>query len=216
MSAKSKNKDIITRSEAARLFHQDGIIDIIAGAVLLNFGFDILNQSVTTSLFTFIPILLVNSMKRQITLQRLEAEGMDLDSAKFRRWTIYMTSGIVLMVIALGTLVLNGPLQTWYESGWIAQYNPRSFAAALIPGIFALAGALLIPLRRLYIYVGFSLFAGIISFFLLPPYFPTFAVAVLMITYGGWTMSKFMRANPIDEHKDQKENKEKDIKKEKK
>lgn len=204
MSEKSENKRIITKQEMARLYHQDGIIDIIAGAVLLNFGFDILNQSATTSLFTFIPVLLVNSMKRQITLQRLESEAIGLDSAKFRRWTIYMTAGVVLMVIALGTLVLNGPLQSWYESGWITQYNPRSFAAALIPGIFALAGALLFPLRRLYIYAGFSLFAGIISFFLLPPYYPTFAMAVLMLVYGGWTMSKFMRAHPLDEPEEKK------------
>lgn len=203
MSEKSEDKKMITKQEMARLFHQDGIIDIITGAVLLNFGFDILNQSATTSLFTFIPILLLNSMKRQITLPRLEEEAMGLDSVKFRRWALYMMAGIVLMVIAMGSLVLNGLLQAWFESGWVAQYNPRSFAAALIPVVFSLAGALLFPLSRLNIYAGFSLFAGIISFFLFPPFVPTFAIAVFMLAYGGWTMSKFMRAHPL-EVKDEK------------
>lgn len=209
MSKKPEDKKMITKQEMARLFHQDGIIDIITGAVLLNFGFDILNQSATTSLFTFIPILLVTSMKRQITLQRLDEEAMGMDGAKFRRGTLYMTAGIVLMVIALGSLVLNGLLQSWFESGWATQYNPRSFAAALIPGVFSLAGALLIPLPRLYIYAGFSIFTGIISFFLFPPFVPPFAIAVFMLVYGGWTMSKFMRAYPLEAKDENVEKKEK-------
>jgi hypothetical protein len=66
-----KKEKYLTRQEAMEIFHQDGVLEVVMGATLLNFGFDILNEMSFTSLFTYIPIVLMSAMKNQITISRI-------------------------------------------------------------------------------------------------------------------------------------------------
>lgn len=204
MSREKKEVQPKTNEENARKFHQDGIIDIITGAVLLNFGFDILNESSTTSLFTFIPIILLTSMKRQITIQRIGYDAFYGGESTVKRWMFAIAAGLVVMVAVLGILVLDGPTKLVFQSSWMHQNNIHSLVAGLVIAASSAIAAFLLPLRRLYLYSAFSLLAGLIGFFLLPAYIPVFAVSILMLGIGARLLVKFMRAFPVEPPKKSK------------
>ena len=201
-----KNKVVSTKAKALQLFHQDGIIDIISGAVLVNFGFDILNNKETTSLFTWIPIILLSSLKNKTTIPRLGYESLGGDERQIKRWTFYPAVGMVLVMMLLGIFVLGDPLDL--QNTLILPFSGNS--KNLIGGIILAAACFitgsLISLKRFYVYGAVALVAGLISYFFLPIYFPIFLTAGVMIAYGTRLMVAFTRAYPLD---DKRKNNEK-------
>jgi hypothetical protein len=196
-----KKNNISSKVKALQLFHQDGIIDIISGAVLINFGFDILNNNETTSLFTWIPIILLSSLKNKTTIPRLGYELLGGDEGQIKRWTFYPAAGMILALMLFGIFILDDPL--YLQNSFILPFSGNSHN---LLGSFILAAAcfitgLLISLKRFYVYAAVALAAGLISYFFLPIYFPFFLTAGVMIAYGARLMVTFMRAYPLNNDK---------------
>jgi len=213
-----KKNNIALKIKALQLFHQDGLIDIISGAVLLNFGLDILNKSETTSLYTWIPILLLSSLKNKTTIPRLGYDSLGGDKQQIKRWTFFPAAGMVFVMVVLGIFILGdridlrnanilpipGNFQNLIGSFILAA---ALFAAGLLIPLTALfAAGLLIPLKRFYIYAAVALGAGLINYFFLPIYFPFFFTAGVMLVNGARLMITFTRAYPVN---DERKNNEK-------
>ncbi len=197
MAAKKNN--VPSRIKALRLFHQDGIIDIISGAVLVNFGFDILNQSETTSLYTWIPVLLLSSLKNKTTLPRLGYESLGGDKNQIKRWTFYPAAGMVLAMVVLGIFTLGDRMD--FQNTIILPFPGNSknlISSSILASALFIAGYL-ISLKRFYVYAAVALGAGLISYLFLPVYFPFFLTAGVMVAYGARLMITFMRAYPLDD-----------------
>ena len=147
-----KKKIISSKVKALQLFHQDGIIDIISGAVLVNFGFDILNNNETTSLFTWVPIILLSSMKRKITIPRLGYESLGGDEGQVKRWTFYPAAGMILALILFGIFILGDPLNL--QNTLILPFpgNSQNLFGSLILAAVCFITGLLISLKRFYVY----------------------------------------------------------------
>jgi len=201
-----KKKVLSPKIKALQLFHQDGIIDIISGAVLVNFGFDILNNKETTSLFTWIPIILFSSLKNKTTIPRLGYESLGGDEGQIKRWTFYPALGIVLVMMLLGIFVLGNPLNL--QNTFILPFsgNSKNLFSGIILAAACFITGMLIYLKRFYVYGIVALAAGWISYFFLPIYFPFFLTAGVMIAYGTRLMVTFTRAYPLD---DKRENNDK-------
>lgn len=187
-----------SNKEVLHLFHQDGIIDLISGAVLVNFGFDILNSNETTSLFTWIPILFLSSIKNKTTIPRLGYEALGGDRRQINRWTFYPSIGIVLAITALGILILNDPLNIESLSMLPIAGNSKSLFGGLILSFACLLTGMFGSIKRFYVYAAAALLAGLIGFFFLPQYFPFFLTAAVMIAYGARLMITFLRAHPLN------------------
>jgi hypothetical protein len=201
-----KKKIVSSKVKALQLFHQDGIIDIISGSVLINFGFDILNNNETTSLFTWIPIILLSSLKRKTTIPRLGYESLGGDERQIKRWTFYPAVGMILALILFGTFILDNPLDL--QNTFILPFpgNSHNLFGSLILAAACFITGLLISLKRFYVYAAVALAAGLVSYFFLPIYFPFFFTGAVMIAYGARLMTTFMRAYPLD---DERKNNEK-------
>ncbi len=196
-----KNKVVSTKAKALQLFHQDGIIDIISGAVLVNFGFDILNNKETTSLFTWIPIILLSSLKNKTTIPRLGYESLGGDEGQVKRWTFYPAAGMVIVMMLLGIFILGDPLDL--QNTFILPFsgNSKNLFAGIILAAACFITGMLIPLKRYNVYGAVALVAGLISCFFLPIYFPFFLTGGIMIVYGTRLMVTFTRAYPLDEER---------------
>ena len=194
-----KKKVVSSKTKALQLFHQDGIIDIISGAVLMNFGFDILNNNETTSLFTWVPIILLSSLKSKTTIPRLGYESLGGDERQIKRWTFYPAVGMIIVLILLGTLILDDLLDL--QNTFILPFSgdSRNLFGSIILAAACFITGLLISLKRFYVYGAVALIAGLISYFFLPLYFPFFLTAGVMIIYGTRLMITFTRAYPLDD-----------------
>jgi len=200
-----KKNSTAPRKKALRLFHQDGIIDIISGAVLVNFGFDILNQSETTSLYTWIPILLFSSLKNKTTLPRLGYESLGGDKQQIKRWTFFPAAGMVLTMVVLGIFVLGDHIDLKNTIILPFPGDSRKLIGSSILASALLIAGYLISLKRFYVYAAAALGAGLISYFFLPTYFPFFLTAGMMLAYGARLMITFTRAYPLDDERNNNE-----------
>ncbi|MDP2965263.1 MAG: hypothetical protein Q8N39_04385 [Pelolinea sp.] len=192
----------LTREEAMRIFHQDGIIEIITGAVLINFGFDLLNQSSRiTSLFTYIPIILLSSMKNQVSISRLGYDAFGGDEKKVRFWNLAIAAGLVVMLLLMSTTVLDDPLKIRTALTLPFGGDIRNLFAGTIMALACLAAGYFIPLKRFFYYAPVPFVAGLISFFFFPAYVPVFFCAVAILVPGIRLMVKFTRAYPLNKVK---------------
>lgn len=194
-----KKKVISSKAKALQLFHQDGIIDIIIGTVLVNFGFDTLSNNETTSLFTWIPIILLSSLKNKTTIPRLGYEALGGDKRQVNRWTFYPAVGIIITLTLFGILILGDPLDL--ENSLILPFsgNSKNLVGGLLLATACFLTGLLISLKRFYVYGAVALLAGLASYFYLPIYFPFFLTAGGMIANGARLMAAFIRAYPLNE-----------------
>jgi len=201
-----KKNNIALKIKALQLFHQDGLIDIISGAVLLNFGLDILNKSETTSLYTWIPILLLSSLKNKTTIPRLGYDSLGGDKQQIKRWTFFPAAGMVFVMVVLGIFILGDRIDLRDANILPIPGNFQNLIGSFILAAALFAAGLLIHLKRFYIYAAVALGAGLINYFFLPIYFPFFFTAGVMLVNGVRLMITFTRAYPVN---DERKNNEK-------
>lgn len=192
------SKFALAREELMRIFHQDGIIEIITGAVLLNFGFDLLNQNSLTSLFTYIPIILLTSMKTQVTISRLGYDNFGGDKKKVRTWNLAVAAGLVVTLLLLSATVLDDPLKLRTTLSLPFGGDIRNLFAGTIMTLACLAAGFFIPLKRFFYYAPVAFAAGLIGFFFLQPHIPIFFCALAILAPGIQLMVKFTRAFPLN------------------
>lgn len=202
---KEKKTDLSIK-EALYLFHQDGVIDIIAGATLINFGFDVLNKAETTSLFTWIPILLLSSLKNKNTLPKLEEYIAVVSEKQKRKWTFIPAVGMIIALVILGIMMLGDPLHLSETAFLPVTGDLKSFVGIILLALFCLVPAIWIPLKNFYIYSAVAFAAGIASFFILPDYAAIFITAGVMVVFGARMMIRFAREYTLIEKNASDEN----------
>ena len=187
------------RAKMMEIFHQDGIVDLIGGAVLLNYGFDLLNNSSLSSLFTYIPILLMTPMKMQVTISRLGYEPFNNSQKKVRQWILGAAALMVLTLMLLGMVVLN-PVSavSVVLNNLFEDYGGLVGVGITLAVVSALA-AVLTPHKRFLIYTITPLAAAIAALALrLPVYALVFVQAAVMLGFGLRLMMRFTRAYPLE------------------
>jgi hypothetical protein len=197
----NKPKKALTREDAMRIFHQDGIIEVITGAMLINFGFDVLNRNKPvsiTALFTYIPIFLLSSMKTQVTISRIGYAIFGSDEKKVRNMNLALAAGLIVTLLLLSITVLSDPLKILIGLALPFGGDISNLFAGVILTLAFLAGGYFIPLKRLYLYAPVAFVAGLASFFLFfNPAAPIFFFALVILVPGIQLMVKFTRAYPL-------------------
>ena len=203
---KELDKKTQTVKDALKLFHDDGVIDLIAGATLINFGFDVLNQSETTSLFTWVPILLISSLKNKTTLPRLGKAFVDANETHIRKWTFFPAAGMILVLVVLGIFVLSDPIKVKEMAVLPIPGNLHNLLSSFLLALSLLIPAFWVPLKRFFIYSGVAFAAGLASYFILPIYVSVFLTAAVMTGLGIRLMIKFSKEHPLQKEKPVDEN----------
>ena len=185
--------------EIARFFHQDGVFEIVAGAVLLNFGLDVYNQSDTTSLFAYLPIVVYNSIKNQVFFARIDLKEFGIEGKKARMWSLSVLIGLIVALVAMSMLVLTNMVEEFPLPEFLYEGNLQALTAGVVIAVACIVAAMAIPLDRFLIYAGVAVVLGVASFFFLPAYVPVFGSAVAMLAWGINLTVKFRKAFPLPE-----------------
>jgi len=190
------------RAKMMQVFHQDGIVDLIAGSVLLNYGFDLLNNTNLSSLFTYLPILLMTPMKMQVTIARLGYAPFNNSQKQVQKWNLAAAMAMVITLMLLGLVVLNpeSPIAAWLEN-LFGESGDLVGSGLVLASVSALAAGL-IPLKRFLIYALTALAATAIAVAArLPVYAIVFMLAALMAGMGLRLMMRFTHVYPLDTSK---------------
>ena len=186
-------------TEAFQLYHSDGALDLVLGTVLLNLGLDILSEAASASLFTYVPIIILYTMKNKFTLPRLSLERLGIDERKAKYWASQSALWSAAGLLILSTLILADPLGLGSKISLPWAGDVGCLSLAVFGGISLLFVGFKIGLKRFNIYAAVAFLAGLISYFMLPLYVPVFVTAAVMIVYGIKLMMEFSRQYPEPE-----------------
>ena len=190
-------KSAQTLKDTLYLFHQDGAVDVIAGATLLNFGFDVLGQAESTSLFTWIPILLLSSIKNKNTMPRISPFLKEVSDRQLKSWTFIPSVLMILTLILLGVLMLGDPLNLAQADFLSLAGDLKSFVSFTILALVCLLPVFWAGLKQFFIYSAVAFAVAIASFFILPAAWGVFITAAAMLVLGGRNMLRFTRQYPL-------------------
>lgn len=178
-------------------YHQDGLIDIIAGLVLFAFG---LNIAFDESIFTVVgwfPILFYVPLKNRITVPRLGYVKFDASLRGSSGKNIsFLTLGLlVLALFGVSTFLLGNTSSPPALFVWMRE-NFTLFFGLLTAFSFGMAG-LVSGIRRMYYYALLSLgLMGSAQLLGIDLAAPLIAFSSALILSGGVLLNRFMQKFP--------------------
>lgn len=182
--------------ESLKLYHSDGGLDIIIGALMLNLGLDVLNQGSSASLFTWIPLFVYTTIKNRFTLPRLKAKNIDIDEQLARYWTRQSIVGMAIGLLLVSMFSLGDAFEL--KSKVVLPWNGdlHTFLFGLISAAGLLAAGWYTKYNRFYYYAAAVMGISLVSCFLLPAFIPVFISAAIILVFGFRVMSAFTHQYP--------------------
>jgi len=143
--------------KAYLLYHQDGIIDLLVGWVIIAFGMNIALDESTFTFLAWFPILLYTPLKTRITIPRFGYVKFDDKYSGGNKMVIALILGVlVLMVFGVLVFLLRGPASPPAPIIWIRE-NELLFYG-LVGALFFAVAALISGIRRMVFYSIWCLF----------------------------------------------------------
>jgi hypothetical protein len=149
----SKNEFMQLQRRTYSSYHQDGLIDILIGWMMIGFGLNIAFDNSAFLFFSWMPIFLYLPFKNRITVPRVGNVKFSAPNTK-----LYIVVVALLLVFMLGIiyLLIAGPgVFTSQLSAWL-----RGNYLLLLGGLIALlflGGGLMTGITRLYAYAGLTI-----------------------------------------------------------
>jgi hypothetical protein len=188
-SSKSKN----LRQKLLAMYHDDGILDLVAGASVLMLAGVIAFDSVVFIGLIGIPIILYFPIKEQVSIPRMGLIRFEAEDVTRNRMVFFVLLGLVafLVVALLRSGVSSGLEELFWENLVLV------FALFLAGSLFAAGRILNNPRFVVYALISLVLVLGA-SFAGLRVWAPVFLVGLLMEAAGVYKLVTFLQAYPLE------------------
>lgn len=180
-------------------YHQDGILDLVAGSVVLGFGTFMLTDNIVFMMLGWFVMMLYVFLKNRITVPRFGY--VRIDSQKKARMQSWISVGIGVLVLLLFFLLpiflRREPISPEMDA-WIRRYHMVPLSTMLF-GLPALVAALFLGLKRFYLYallaVGLPLVGALLN---IETYIPIVTTGVVIIAVGAVLLTAFLKKYPLN------------------
>jgi hypothetical protein len=180
-------------------YHQDGILDLAAGSVVLGFGLNMLTDNIVFLMIGWMAMMLYFLVKQRVTVPRFGF--VRFESKERTTQKAWVSVGIgVLMVLFF--FVLNFVLRrqpTSPETQALIQRYHMVPLSAMLFGLPTLAAAIFLGLKRFYFYallaVGLPLLGALAN---IETYIPIVTTGAIMIAVGAVLLVNFLRKYPLN------------------
>ena len=180
-------------------YHQDGILDLVAGSVVLGFGTFMLTDNIAFLMAGWFVMMMYVFLKNRITVPRFGYVRIDSEKkALMRSWLSVGIGVLVLLLFFLLPIFLRrGPTSPETET-LIRRYHmvPLSTMLFAMP---ALVAAIFLGLKRFYLYAllgaGLPLLGAILN---IETYLPIVTTGLVILAFGTVLLVKFLKAYPLN------------------
>jgi len=196
----STKKDFNTLKQKVFLaYHQDGILDLVAGTVVFGFGLNMLTGNIVFLMVGWMAMMLYIFMKQCITIPRfgyVRFESKDKTAAK---GLVSVGIGVLVLFffVAVKFFIDREPSSPEMQA-WIQRYHMVPLSGMLF-GLPFLVAALYLGLKRFYLYallaVGLPALGALIS---IETYIPIVATGLTMLAFGALLLTAFLRKYPLN------------------
>ncbi|MFN2234520.1 MAG: hypothetical protein ACK2U1_09840 [Anaerolineales bacterium] len=179
-------------------YHQDGILDIVVGSVILGFGLNMLTGNIVFLMFGWLVMMLYIFLKQRITIPRFGYVRFESqEKSTTRLWLLLGIGVLVLFIVFLGGYFLHGNAANSPEmQSWLQQYHMVPLSGLLF-GLPTLAVAVFLNLKRFYLYALLAVGLPALGAWLdIPTFAPIIATGVVILGFGFGLLASFLKRYP--------------------
>jgi hypothetical protein len=179
-------------------YHQDGILDLVAGSVVLGFGTFMLTDNIVFMMIGWFMMMMYVFLKKRITIPRFGY--VRIDSERKARMQSWLSVGIGVLVLllffGLGFFVNQEPASPEMEA-LIRRYHMVPLSTMLF-GLPALVAAFFLGLKRFYLYAllaaGLPLLGALVN---IETYIPIVTTGLVVLAFGAILLINFLKKYPL-------------------
>ena len=180
-------------------YHQDGILDLVAGSVVLGFGIFMLTTSIAFLMAGWFMLLLYVFLKNRITIPSFGYVRIDSEKkALMRSWVSVGIGVLVLLLFFLLPIFLRRNPTSPETEALIRRYHMVPLSALLF-AMPALVAAIFLGLKRFYLYAllaaGLPLLGAVLN---IEPYIPIVVTGAVFLAIGAVLLANFLKKYPIN------------------
>ena len=180
-------------------YHQDGILDLVAGSVVLGFGTFMLTDNIAFLMAGWFMMMMYIFLKNRITIPRFGYVRIDSEKkALMKSWISVGIGVLVLLLFFLLPIFLRREPTSPEMEAWIRRYHMVPLSTMLF-GLPALGAAIFLGLKRFYLYAllaaGLPLLGAMLN---IETYIPIVTTGAVIITYGAFLLANFLKKYPLN------------------
>ncbi len=181
-------------------YHQDGILDLVAGSVVLGFGTFMLTDNIIFLMAGWLVMMLYVFLKQRITVPRFGYVRFNPEKKSLVQGSISVGIGVlvVFLFFVLNIFVSRDPASPEMQV-LIRRFHmvPLSTMLFALP---AMVAAIFLGLKRFYLYallaVGLPTLGALLN---IETYIPILTAGLIMLTFGAILLVNFLKNNPLSE-----------------
>lgn len=180
-------------------YHQDGILDLVAGSVVLGFGLNMLTDNIVFLMIGWLAMMLYVLIKQRITIPRFGYVRFESEKKTVKKAWISVGIGVlsVLFFLTLNIYLSRKPTSPELEA-WTQRYHMVPLSTMLF-GLPALGAALFLGLKRFYLYallaVGLPLVGALLN---IETYIPIVTTGLVVLAFGAILLANFLKKYPLN------------------
>ena len=180
-------------------YHQDGILDLVAGSVVLGFGTFMLTDNIAFLMFGWFVMMMYVFLKNRITVPRFGYVQIDSEKrALMRSWISVGIGVLVLLLFFLLPIFLRRDSASPEMEALIRRYHMVPLSAMLF-GLPALGAAIFLGLKRFYLYALLAAGLPLLGAWLnIETYLPIVTTGLLILAFGAVLLAKFLKKYPLN------------------
>ena len=180
-------------------YHQDGILDLVGGSVVLGFGLNMLTDNIVFLMIGWLAMMLYVLVKQRVTIPRFGYVRFESQKKTLQKAWLSVGIGVLLVLFffMLNIFVSRQPTSSETQA-WIQRYHMVPLSTMLF-GLPALAAAIFLGLKRFYLYALLTAGLPLVGAWLnIETYIPIVIIGGVMLMFGVVLLASFLQKYPLN------------------
>jgi hypothetical protein len=193
----NKNINSLTR-KVYLSYHQDGILDLVVGAVVFGFGLNMLTDNIVFLMVGWMAMLFYFLMKQRITIPRFGYVRFESEEKTFTKGLASVGVGVLVLFLFFAFKLFVDRQPSSPEMDALVQRYHMVPLSGILFGLPALGAAIFLGLKRFYLYA--LLAAGLPAlgaWMEIETFIPIVTTGLVMLAIGTVLLTGFLRKYPL-------------------